>query len=245
MLADTDPLIRRAAVEALAGTPPSLRRQWLPRLLDDPIKGVRLSAARWLADVPMTMLDIAIRTRFRTVIDEYIAVQQFNADRPEAYNNLGTLFADQGDWAKAESALKMAVQIAPELSVSKLNLADVYRATGREEEAQSLLNAVIQDNPQDAVAHHALGLSMIRQHRIEGAKEFLRKAMRLAPQNAHYRYVYAVALNETGRRQEAIKELKAGLKSHPDHRESIDAMVALCRQLRDEGCARLYSGRWR
>ena len=49
----------------------------------------------------------------RAVLDEYIAVQMFNADRPESFNNLGTLYADQGDMVRAEQALHKGLEIDP------------------------------------------------------------------------------------------------------------------------------------
>ena len=196
LLNDKDPLVRKTAVEAFADWPPNIRAQQLRPLLTDPVKAVRTTAARWLVGLPTQTWMAQDQAALRDAINEYIAVQQFNADRPEAFNNLGTLHADQGDWPKAEAALLHAIAMDPQLAVSRLNLADIYRAQGREEEAQALIRQVLQQHPRDATAHHALGLSLLRQHRPAQALEALRRAAQLEPGNARFAYVYALAVKQ-------------------------------------------------
>jgi tetratricopeptide (TPR) repeat protein len=176
LLQDQDPLVRRTAVEALATAPPEIRSDWLRPLLADPVKGVRMSVARWLAGVPVAAWDAKDQAQLSAIIDEYIGVQLFNADRPESFGNLGTLYADQGKWADAEAALRKAIDLAPDLATSSLNLADVYRAQGREEDARSLLRDVAAKFPGDATAQHALGLSLLRGRRLDQALMPLRRA---------------------------------------------------------------------
>lgn len=45
---------------------------------------------------------------------------------PEAYNNLAALYADQGEYEKARTALLSAVGNAPDYSTSRANLGDLY-----------------------------------------------------------------------------------------------------------------------
>jgi Flp pilus assembly protein TadD len=77
--------------------------------------------------------------------------------------------------------------------VAALNLADVYRAQGREDDAQTLIRQIIRQHPDNAAAQHALGLSLIRQHRNAEALTALRKATQLEPGNRQYAYVYELA----------------------------------------------------
>lgn len=193
LLADPDPLLRSTAVEALAANPVAQRARWLVPLLQDPVRGVRMAAARGLAAVPAGAWSAPDRAHFERALAEYMAAQQFNADRPESYNNLGTLYADQGAWLQAEAALQKALAIDPLLAISALNLADVYREMGREADAQALLRGVLRREPRHALAHHVLGLSLHRQHRAGEALTALQQATRLEPGNARYAYVYAAA----------------------------------------------------
>ena len=77
MLADADPLVRRAAVDEVAGDPGSLGAQ-LTRLLGDPVRDVRIAAARALAGPGELRLAEADRTAFRSALEEFIAVQRYN-----------------------------------------------------------------------------------------------------------------------------------------------------------------------
>ncbi len=241
LLQDRDPLVRRTAVEALATAPPEIRSEWLRPLLADPVKGVRMSVARWLAGMPVAAWDAKDQAQLSAIIDEYVRVQLFNADRPESYDNLGTLYADLGKWAEAEAALKKAIDLAPDLAASSLNLADVYRAQGREDDAQSLLRDVAARFPGDATAQHALGLSLLRQRRLDQALMPLRRAAELAPDNPRFAYVYALALERGGQDRLAVAALENALKLNPTDRESAAAVVAICNRIGDASCTKRHT----
>ncbi len=198
-LSDADPLVRHTAVEALATTPLELRARLLLPLLADPVQAVRMAAARWLAGAPQGTWTVQQRADFERALGEYIAAQQFNADRPESYSNLGLMYADQGQWSQAEAALQTAIAMAPTLALPALNLADVYRAMGREDQAQALMRGVIRREPKNALAFYALGLSLYRQQRSAAAVQALHTAARLEPQNPRYAAVYAQAREAAAR----------------------------------------------
>ena len=168
-LNDDSPLVRRAAVEVLAATEPDTRIQFLPRLLDDPVKSVRIEAARALAVLPQDRMPAAHRAALAKGLEEYLAVQQFNADRPEAHNNLGTLQAQRGAYDKAKAEYLKALELDPAFLPSAINLADLYRSHGEERDAEAVLREALRRDPRAAAAHYALGLSLARQRRLQEA----------------------------------------------------------------------------
>jgi len=240
LLGDADALVRRTAVESLAGMPPAVRAEWLRPLLQDPIKGVRIAAARWLADAAVTGWETAERTHLDAALEEYIAVQRFNADRPESYNNLGTLYADMGKWPQAEAALQQAIALDPGYAMSSLNLADVYQAQGREIDAQRLIESVIQKHPDNASAHHALGLSLVRQQQKARALAPLRRAAQLEPDNARFAYVLAVLLENSGQVGQAIVTLEKALQANPADRDAANALRLYCSKSANARCPEKY-----
>lgn len=244
-LSDPDPLLRKTAADALASAPLEQRTPWLRPLLADPVKGVRLAAVRWLAGAPVKDWSAEEQARWAATVREYIAVQEFNADRPEAYNNLGTFLADLGDWPRAEAALKQAIALAPELAASRLNLADIYQrqgqGQGQEERAQALIREAISQHPRDAAAHHALGLSLLRQQRHAAALDSLRHARELAPDQVSYGYVYAIALESQGRRRQAIQVLEQTRTAQPLDRAILQALHSFCRREGDSICAQRHA----
>src|SRR4029453_5722560 len=109
---------------------------------------------------------------------------------------------------------------------------DLYRAQGREAEAERALRDGLAAMPDSAPLHHALGLSLARSRRVgEGVTE-LGRAAALSPDDARFAYVYAVALHSAGKRGEALRILERTLARHPGHR---DTLVALATINRDAG----------
>ncbi|MDX2507468.1 MAG: tetratricopeptide repeat protein, partial [Gammaproteobacteria bacterium] len=81
-------------------------------LLDDPVRSVRIEAARVLAPVPVGQLQGEQLAVYKKATDEYIQSQTANAERPEAKLNLGNYYIARGDIDKAEAACpKIALQI--------------------------------------------------------------------------------------------------------------------------------------
>lgn len=227
LLRDPDPLVRRAAIAVYAVAPLSARRD-LFALLDDPIRDVRLEAARLVADLPAQRLTPEEQSRRERAIDEYVASQRSNADRPESHHNLGLLFLSLGRSAEAQSELRAALAIDPSFVPAAVTLADLYRALGRDGEAEPVLRDMIARYPEAAAPHHALGLWLVRASRRAEAVAELKRAAELAPDDPRMAYVYAVALAQSDRAK-AIAELQRSLARNPYHRETLSALAAFSR----------------
>ncbi len=224
-LNDPDAVVRLAAVEALGSGDPALRQQYLPRILTDPVRAVRIEAARSLAGAGEAAIPTGARAGFDKALAEYIAVQTYNADRPEGRTNLGNLFAARGDAERAIAEYRKALEIDPSFVGAYVNLADLYRARGVEAEALAVLRQGLAREPRSAPLHYALGLALVRQKDYPGATREIAEAMRLDPANAHYAYVYAVALSDGGRAAEGLKVLDAARKQNPYDREILSGLA--------------------
>jgi Flp pilus assembly protein TadD len=114
-----------------------------------------------------------------------------------------------------------------------VNLADLDRARGMDEQGAELLRKAMSIEPDNADVRHSLGLSLVRQHDYAGALDMLRRATELAPDNARYAYVYAVALNSNGAPAEAMALLERGHQQHPTDRDILMALVSIARDTGD------------
>ncbi len=244
-LADSNPMLRIAAVELLQQLPPTTRARLAFPLLEDPVRGVRIEAARALAAIPPGPLDDKQRTSLNRAIAEYIEAQQANADRPEAQHNMGSLYAAMGKSNKSESAYKTAIELNPAFIPAYVNLADLYRTQKDESAAERILRQAIDTVPGSADAHHALGLSLVRQKNIDKAIEELRLATTLNPNNVHYIYVYAVALNSRGKSNQAVTVLQRAHNRYPYNVEILNALVAFYRDMGNDAAARRYAEKLR
>ena len=84
---------------------------------------------------------------------------------------------------------------------------------------------------------------MVRQKRDAQALEFLGAATRDEPGNARYAYVYAVALNDSGKTKAAIETLESSIKIHPYDHDSLMALVNFLEQSGDPAKALTYANR--
>ena len=224
-LNDPDAVVRLAAVEALAGTETATRQRYLARMLDDPVRAVRIEAARALAGAPEQGLAAGLRPAFDKALAEYVAVQTYNADRPEGRMNLGNLYLQRRDVVAAIAEYRKAIDIDPTFVAAYVNLADLHRAGGMDGEAEKILREGMARNPRDAALHHTLGLALTRQKKSAEALQEFRTATTLAPTNGRFAYVYGVALNSGGQSGEAIKVLTAALARQPYDRDILSGLA--------------------
>jgi predicted CXXCH cytochrome family protein len=113
-LGDPDPLVRRAAVHALAEAEPGVRDLLVSPLLQDAVRMVRIEAAATLAGQPPAAgpppADSDARVRATA---ELVEAYELNAERPEAHLDLATLYARQGLVDRAEEELRRALALQP------------------------------------------------------------------------------------------------------------------------------------
>ena len=174
------------------------------------------------------------------MLDEYIAAQTYNFDRPEGHMNVGNLAAARGDAQAAIAQYQQAIAIDPLFTAAYVNLADVYRATGKEVDAQVILRQGIKADPRSAVLHHTLGLALTRQKARDVALQEFKTAVQLAPADARFAYVYAVALNDAGQTADALSVLKTSLKVNPHDVDLLTGLVYFSQQAGDGAAARGY-----
>jgi Flp pilus assembly protein TadD len=242
-LGASDPLVRTGAVAGLREGPAGVRLSKLFPLLSDPVRAVRIDAARSLATVPEASLTPAQASSIRRGLAEWRKAQLVDADRAEAHLNLGALAAEQGDGATAESEYRRALAIAPGLPAVTVNLADLYRQLGRDGEAEGILGKGIAMSPASADLRHSLGLLRVRQKRLPEACEELGRAAKLQPESAHYAFVHAVALEAAGRTRESARVLEKALARHTGDPEILSALLSASLKANDAGAALRYARR--
>jgi predicted CXXCH cytochrome family protein len=224
---EANPLVRSAAPRGLPAAPPRALIQAIAPLLGDPVRAVRIEAARALAGTDLLALTPEQQTAFIKASAELIAAETVDADRPEAHLNLGLLEMRRGEPSKADTEYRTALRLDPAFVPAMVNLADLDRARGMDRQGAELLRKAMAIEPNNADVLHSLGLFLVRQHDYAGALDRLRRANELAPDNARYAYVYAVALNSTGAAANALALLERTHQQHPTDRDVLTALVSI------------------
>jgi Flp pilus assembly protein TadD len=220
---DSEPLVRLAAAMTGEMLAPEDRLRALGHLLTDSLLAIRVETARVLADVA----DQRMTGEQRVAFDEFVAAQLVNAERPESHLRLGVFYARRGRLDEAERAYRNAIRTGPRYAGGYANLADLYRAQGRDVEGEQVLREGLRTVHQPAVLHHSLGLWLVRAHRLDEAIVELAKAVELEPEVTRFAHVYAVGLHTAGRTGDAVRVLDQARRRAPNDRDIIDALAAI------------------
>ncbi len=218
----SDSNIRRGAIEGAASIQPAEKWRILSPLLTDDILAVRSEAA--MALVPLwEMLSTEQKNQLQPALDDYLAIQSFNADRGYAHTNKAIVLGYQNRITEALSAYQKSMQIEPYFAAAYVNMAELYKRQGQEKKAIETLQLGITASPSDSSIPHSLGLAYIRDKDIKQAQYFLGSAAALAQNNARYYYVYALALASNQTKAAETNMQKAyQLSGDPQH------LYALC-----------------
>ena len=128
--------------------------------------------------------------------------------RAPLYAAIGRLALAEGDFARATAALDERRRLTPNDPVAHKELAQIHLQQGRTDQALAAFSAVLVVNPRDAEAHASIGRIRLDAGLPAEAIPSLQRALELAPTLYEARYPLALALKQTGRAEEAARELE-------------------------------------
>lgn len=108
-----------------------------------------------LAEQLRTAADSALNAQAEA---EYIASIQVNQYDEKAWRELGRIMMAKGDLKAAEENYRKALALEPKDSEAKTGLATVLISLNRTNDAISLLESAVQDDPTNTAAHYRLGM---------------------------------------------------------------------------------------
>ncbi|HMO48223.1 MAG TPA: tetratricopeptide repeat protein [Rubrivivax sp.] len=212
---DADAEVRAAAAASLEDVEASLRVPTLAPLLRDPVRAVRIAAARSLAPLPHEQFDAATRQAFDAALAEYVAAQQAALDMPGPNLNLAVLYARTGRDAEAEAAYRAALKIDPDFTPARANLAQFHAERGRLSDAEQVLREGLQRQPGIGELQYSLGLLLAEQQRLPEAADALERAAKLLPQHARAHYNLGLARQQLGQAKPAEAALRRARELAP------------------------------
>lgn len=162
--------------------------------------------------------------------DFFVRALRLNNESAQAYNNLGNLDFDEGDYGTAEQRFLRALKVNPDYHEARLNLATTYLALKKPEEAERHLRQLLATDASIADAQNLLGVVRLEAGDLAEALERFDAAVLLVPNHPGYRFNRGVAYVKAGRREEAKDEFRACLATQPD---SVDCRHNL--ELLDKG----------
>jgi Flp pilus assembly protein TadD len=193
-LAEPSPLLRIAALRTLLEVPVSQRGTLGSNLLRDPVRGVRIQAARTFIG-ETDLLDYEDVRALTRATAEYRDSLEASLFWPESAVQLAELESRDGNLVTARRYYEHALRLDHE----------------------------------NAAAHYAYGLFLVRNDAPAAALDHIGTAARLAPDIAIYAYVHGVALNSTGNSDAAVGVLADARRRFPDDFDIAWALVTIRR----------------
>jgi tetratricopeptide (TPR) repeat protein len=150
------------------------------------------------------------------------------------HQNLGFIYAEREDWAKAETHYLEALDLSPDEPSIKHGLVRVYRGSGQKEKAIALVNQMAEENPKDATAQYNRALFLNDAGQTDEAAEAFEAALAADPGmiEAHYELARICLLKSEG--PEAVEHLEAYLAGNPTNETNKATAEGLLEALKNK-----------
>ena len=224
-LMNEEALIRRAALEHMSVTDPRRAAALFTPMLYDPVKAVRIEAARRLVGEPAGFLRSDQRRAYETALKEFQGAMEYSGDFASGQYNLANLYAALNHPEEAIRYYRGAIAIDSLFYPAKVNLAMLYNRMGKKKEAEVLLREVLEEEPQMYNIAYSLGLLMAEEKRYEEAVQYLLRAAEHMPQRARIHYNLGLLLADLKRDSEAEAALQRTLEIEPDNLDFLYALA--------------------
>ncbi len=222
-LMDDEALIRRSALTGLNVGDPRSRQRLISPLLYDPVKAVRIEAARLLAEDPSLRLGPDLKKVYEATLEEFKASMEYSADFAFARYNLANLYVSLNQPEEAIRSFRAAIRIDNLFYPAKVNLAMLYDQRGEKKKAEALLREVLEADPDLHEVSYSLGLLLAEGKRYEEAASYLERAAQGMPQRARIHYNLGLLLQYIGRDGDAETELLEALRIEPENMDFLYA----------------------
>ncbi len=236
-----DALVRMNAVESLENLSDDQKITVLIPLLNDPVRAVRIEAARILASVPANSFTSSQQQLFNNSLTEYKKSQQVVIDTSEAKLNLAELAEAQHDKNSAEKYYLKALQLNQNFYPATQNLAILYNSENKNDIAEKILREGIAHNPDQGELNYSLGLLLAQENKFDQSATILKTATQLMPNYPKVFYNYGLVLLHLNQYHDAEIALLKAVNLNPSDPNTLYALFDLYNQTQQWDKAQNYA----
>ncbi len=184
-------------------------------------RALAAKSAGWRLGLPGALLAVLAILSFqqsRMYADMRTFYATTIAKNPEcwmAYNNLGNLLRNRGEFQLARVQLQEALRVRPDLYKVHYNLGNVLWDLRLPSDATRSYERALELKPDYPDAHNHLGRVLLSQGRRTEALHHLQEALRLDPGYHDARNNLGMALRDMGRLDEAVAEFERVIRVEP------------------------------
>jgi two-component system, chemotaxis family, chemotaxis protein CheY len=150
-------------------------------------------------------------------------------------NLLGKIHLGLGQYSQGILALEQAVKMNPLNHDRKIDLAGAYFATGRGEDAERIIQGIVNSKPTDLILI-SIAQIYLDQDKMDKAGEYLKQTVDPIKESVHVFNNYAVALRRANRMEDATDIYLKCLKIDPDSdvlHYNVAVLYAKCNKLKE------------
>jgi Tfp pilus assembly protein PilF len=224
-LMDNEALIRRTAVNHLNASDSKRQTALLTAMLYDPVKAVRIEAARRITEISDPPLDNNQKMVFQVSLDEYQKSMEYSADFAFGRYNLGNLYVALKQPQKAVESYRAAIKIDNLFYPAKVNLAMLYNQMGENNEALTLLRDVATTHPELYEVQYSLGLLLAEEKEYAEAAKYLELAASGMPRRTRIHYNLGLLRQHLEQDSGAEASLLKAQELEPDNLDYLYALA--------------------
>jgi Tfp pilus assembly protein PilF len=224
-LMDDEALIRRTAVDYVNVSDTKRQTALLAAMLYDPVKAVRIEAARRMTEIADPHLDEAQKTIFQSSLTDYQKSMEYSADFAFGRYNLGNLYFALKQPQKAVESYQAAIKIDNLFYPAKVNLAMLYNQIGKNDKAEILLREVAISHPEMYEVQYSLGLLLAEEKKYAEAANYLKQAAKGLPERARIHYNLGLLLQHLKKDSDAEASLLKAQELEPDNLDYLYALA--------------------
>jgi predicted Zn-dependent protease len=124
-----------------------------------------------------------------TAIERYRAIIRLAPHLSAAYNNLGAMYFNQRDYARAAEVLKRGLELNPSMTTASAMLGMSYAQLGENEKAEPLVRKALRSNPKDDKLEMMLARMLINEKKLDEAARHLNDYLARNPKDQQAWYL--------------------------------------------------------
>ena len=139
----------------------------------------------------------------------WLSAAKTSPSSSQNHNNLGDLYARQGDYQKAIEEFKKAIEIKPNYGDAYHNLANIYHQIGDNEQAIENYQKALSFNPNLWQSYQNLAATYFEKEDFAKSLEYMSKAIQINPQGEELYIntsIIYIKLNENEKAKEVIQK---------------------------------------
>jgi tetratricopeptide (TPR) repeat protein len=150
LLDDDDPLVRAAAASVQRLASPQDRVMRLLELVTDPVRSVRIAAAKTLLNAPIARLPRTQQKNLDAAMNTWRASLSSRLDFPETHLQLAGMALTMRAFPQAEAAFRETVKLDPQRTEAWVMLVRIAAATRGADAARAVLEEALSELPENS-----------------------------------------------------------------------------------------------